>query len=71
MTALVRAETRVGAFPIRSGHGETIRLAVLGWGEAPGKAVIAAAKGGAGIAFSLLFAGVHRGSTIPCVSLIA
>jgi hypothetical protein len=60
-----------GHFPVAPVTGETIRLAVSGLGEAPGKAVIAAAKGGAGIAFSLLFAGVHRGSTTPCVSLIA
>jgi hypothetical protein len=69
--ALVRAETRGWAFLSRSGHGETIRLAVSGLSGVPGKAVIAAAQGGAGIAFSLLFAGVHRGSTTPCVSFIA
>jgi hypothetical protein len=60
-----------GHFPVAPVAGETIRLAVSGLDEAPGKAVIAAAKGGARIAFGLLFAGVHRGSTTPCVSFVA
>jgi len=58
-------------FPVAPATQETIRLSVSGSREAPGKTVIPAAKGRAGIAFGLLILPFIAAVTIPCMSLIA